>query len=66
MGIVSFLVTKVFQRLMRVLDHDDRRIDHCANRNGNSTQRHDVGSLPQPEHRNERQNDGYRESDNRH
>ena len=33
----------VFQFLVGVLDHDDRRIDHRANGDGDAAQRHDVG-----------------------
>ena len=36
------LVAKMLQSLVRVLDHDNRRVDHRADGNGDAAERHDV------------------------
>ena len=39
----AVLFPEMFQRLVRVLDHDDGGIDHRADRDGDAAERHDVG-----------------------
>ena len=50
---------------MGVLDHDDRRIDHGADRDGDAAERHDVRGEVQLEHRDEREKDRDRQGDDR-
>ena len=59
------LVAEMLQRLVRVLDHDDRRIDHRADGDGDAAERHDVRGKPEPEHRQEREDDRDRQRDDR-
>ena len=60
------LIAKMFQRLVSILDHYDRRIDHCANGDGDSAQRHNIGCQPHPKHRDKRENDRNRQRNDRH
>src|SRR5438445_10971750 len=48
---------------MSVLDHDDCRVHHCADGDGDAAQRHDVGGHIQSEHRQERKDNGYWQRD---
>src|SRR5205823_1851822 len=59
-------VAELFERLVRVLDHDDRRIHHRADRNRDAAKRHDVRRQIHPPHRDERQDDGDGQRDDRH
>ncbi len=52
--------------LVRVLHHHDRGIDHRADRDGDSAQRHDVGVDPLDAHDDERRQHAERERDDRH
>ena len=64
-GLASVLVAEMFERLVRVLDHDDRRIDHRADGNGDAAERHDVRGQVHPPHRQERKNDRDGQRDDR-
>ena len=48
---------------MCVLDHDDGRIDHRADGNGDAAERHDVRGQAEPHHGQEREDDGNRQCD---
>ena len=52
--------------LVRVLDHDHRRIDHRADGNGDSPEGHDVGVDALPIHDCERGEDAERQADDGH
>ena len=51
--------------LVRVLDHHHRRIDHCADRDRDAAERHDVGVHPLVVHDDERDQHAERERDDR-
>ncbi len=53
----------VFEFLVSVLDHDDRRIDHRADGDGDATQRHDVRRQMHCRERNEGKQDRGRQHD---
>ena len=55
-----------FDVLMRILDHHHRRIDHCADGNGDAAQRHDVGVNPLEPHDDEGCQHAQRQGDNCH
>jgi hypothetical protein len=59
------LVAEMFERLVRVLDHDDGRIHHRADGDGDAAQRHDVARQGAAKHRHERQNDRDGQRDDR-
>ena len=65
-GIAPVLVAEMLQRLVRVLHHDDGRIHHRADGDGDAAERHDVRGQAQPEHRQERKQDGDGQRDDRH
>ena len=47
----GMILRPALQMLVSILDHDNRRIDHRADGDGDATQRHDVGIDPlQPHH----------------
>ncbi len=48
---------QAFQVFVGVLDHDDRRVDHCADGNRDAAQAHQVGADAQGVHGNERHQD---------
>jgi len=48
----------MLQKFVRVLDHDDGRIHHRADGDGNAAERHDVGGQSHPIHRQERKENG--------
>ena len=49
-GHPRFSGLRAFEVLMRILDHDDRRIHHRADRNRDAAEAHDVGAEPQQLH----------------
>ena len=63
--IAPMLVAEMLQRLVRVLHHDDRRIDHRADGDGDAAERHDVRGESEPVHREEREDDRDRQRDDR-
>ena len=40
--VAALFLAEMFKRFVRVLDHDDGRIHHRANGDGDAAQRHDV------------------------
>ena len=61
-GGLSLLVLDV---LVGVLDHDDGRIHHRPDGDGDAAQAHDVAGQPDPPHRQQRQQHGQRQGDDR-
>ena len=55
-----------FQMLVCVLDHDDRRVDHRADRDCDATERHDVRVDALRLHHDERREYAERQRDDRH
>ena len=53
----------MFEELVRVLYHDDGRVHHRADGDGDAAQRHDIRCQRKLEHRQERQDDCYGQSD---
>ena len=56
---------QALEMLVRVLDHDDRRVDHRADRDGDAAQAHDVGVDAEQAHRDERDQHADRQHDDR-
>ena len=56
----------MFHVFVHVLDHHDGTINHRADRNGDATERHDVGIEPLQMHYNERRENAHRQADNGH
>jgi hypothetical protein len=54
-----------FQPLVHVLDHDDRSIDHRADRDRDAAERHDVGAQTLRDHGDEREHHRYRQRQHR-
>ena len=55
-----------FQTLVGIFHHDDRRIDHGANSNGDPSKGHDIGGQVQVVHGDKRDDDGDGEGENGH
>ena len=52
--VAALLLAEMFEEFVRVLDHDDGRVHHRADGDGDAAQRHDVRGEAQPIHRQER------------
>ena len=65
-GVAPVLIAEMLQRLVRVLDHDDGRIDHRADGDGNAAEGHDVRGQPEPHHRQEGEDDRDGQRDDGH
>ena len=63
---VAAFFLPVFQLLVGILDLDNRAIHQHPNRDGDSRQRHDVGSDPHEIHWDKGQRDGHGNGDDRH
>ena len=59
-------VAEVLQRLVRVFDHDDGRIDHRADGDRDAAERHNVRGEAELQHRDERKDDRNRQRGDRH
>src|SRR5207245_1871417 len=57
-GVAAVVVAEVFEELVRVLDHNDGRVHHRADGDGNAAERHDVRGDAELVHRQEGKNDG--------
>ena len=51
--------------LVCVLDHDNSRVDHRSDGDGDAAEAHDVGANPEQPHGNERHQDAHGEHQNR-
>ena len=63
---VRLLAPVALQVLVGILDHDDRRIDHRADGDGDAAQAHDVGVDPLEVHDDEGDQDRHRQGQDRH
>ena len=63
---VRLLAAVALDMLVGVLDHDDDRIHHRADGDGDAAQRHDVGADSLPEHDQERNQHGDRQDQDGH
>ena len=57
---------RALEMLVRVLDHDDGRIDHGADGDGDAAEAHDVGAEAQQLHGGEGDQDADRQHEDRH
>ncbi|SAC85348.1 Uncharacterised protein [Enterobacter cloacae] len=60
------LVIPLFQPFMRIFNHHDGGIHHCADGNGNTSERHNIGVQPLEMHDDEGNTQAKRQRDNRH
>ena len=63
MRLIGRFMFKVF---VGIFDHDDRRVDHRADGDGDAAETHDIGVNPLDVHDHEGDQDRHRQSDNRH
>ena len=59
-------LAKMFELLVRIFDHDDRRIHHGADGDGDAAQGHDIGGQMESKHGQEGNDNGNGQGDDRH
>ena len=65
-GVAAVPFAKVLQMLVGVFHHDDGRVHHRADGDGDAAQRHDVRGQAEPMHRHEGKDDRNRQGDDGH
>ncbi len=63
--LTGMIMRPAFEMFVRILDHNDRGVDHRANRNRDAAQRHDIGVDPLRPHHDERGKNTERKRDDR-